>query len=404
MLFTYKAKKTTGETYEGKVEVENKFELYDQVRSERATLISYEEKKAGFSDKFEKINNFFSRIKLTDKIIFARNLGAMIEAGLSLSRALSVMERQTRNKKFKMVLESLIDKVNQGQTFASALEAHKDVFPPIFISMVKAGEESGGLADSLKVVSSQLEKSYDLQRKIRGAMTYPAIIIGVMVLIGILMLMYVVPTLTATFKELGVELPLSTRIVVGTSDFLSSHVILSFAVLIAFAGGAVWSLRTKVGKRAFEWTILRVPVIKEMVKEANSARTARTLSSLLSAGVEVVHAISITKEVVQNSYYKSVLEEAEGAIQKGRPISEIFGEHEDIYPVLVGEMISVGEETGKLSDLLSQLASFYENEVEQKTKNLSTIIEPFLMVVIGVVVGFFAVSMITPMYSLVGGL
>jgi type IV pilus assembly protein PilC len=404
MLFTYKAKKTTGEIYEGKVEVENKFELYDQVRSERATLVSYEEKKVGLSDKFEKVNNFLSRIKLTDKIIFARNLGAMIEAGLSLSRALSVMERQTKNKKFKMVLASLIDKINQGQTFASALEAHKDVFPPIFISMVKAGEESGGLSDSLKVVSSQLEKSYDLQRKIRGAMTYPTIIIGVMVLIGILMLMYVVPTLTATFKELGVELPLSTRIVIGVSDFLSSHIILSFAVLIASVGGFVWFLRTKVGKRALEWTILRIPVIKEMVKEANSARTARTLSSLLSAGVEVVHAISITKEVVQNSYYKSVLEEAEGAIQKGRPISEIFGEHEDIYPVLVGEMISVGEETGKLSDLLSQLASFYENEVEQKTKNLSTIIEPFLMVVIGAVVGFFAVSMITPMYSLVSGL
>lgn len=404
MLFTYKAKKTSGETYSGKAEVENKFGLYDQVRSEGATLVSYEEEKVGFSDKVEKINNFLSRIKLTDKIIFARNLGAMIEAGLSLSRALSVMERQTKNKKFQMILADLIDKVNQGQTFASALEVHNDVFPPIFISMVKAGEESGGLSEALKVVSSQLEKSYELQRKVRGAMTYPAIIVGVMIIIGILMLMYVVPTLTATFKELGVELPLSTRLVIGTSDFLSSHVILSFTVLFALVGGSVWSLRTKVGKRAFEFLILRIPVIKEMVKETNAARTARTLSSLLSAGVEVVHALSITKEVVQNSYYKNVLEEAEAAIQKGRPISEVFGQHENIYPVLVGEMISVGEETGKLSDLLSQLASFYENEVEQKTKNLSTIIEPFLMVVIGAVVGFFAVSMITPMYSLVSGL
>lgn len=404
MKFIYKAKRSTGEVYENSVEVENKFDLYDKVRSEGATIVSYEEKKQNFSARIEKINNLLTRIKLPEKIIFARNLGAMIEAGLSLSRALSVMERQTRNKKFKGVLSDLVDKINQGQTFASALEAHNDVFPPIFVSMVKAGEESGGLSDALKVIASQLEKTYELKKKVRGAMTYPSIIVGVMIIIGILMLIYVVPTLTATFEELGVDLPLSTRVVIGTSDFLSSHVILTVVTILLLVAGAVWAMRTRRGKRAFEFVILRMPVIKSMVKETNAARTARTLASLLSAGVEVVHALSITKEVVQNSYYREVLDEAEAAIQKGRPISEVFGQHEDIYPVLVGEMISVGEETGKLSDLLSQLAQFYENEVEQKTKNLSTVIEPFLMVIIGVVVGFFAVSMITPMYSLVSGI
>lgn len=402
--FSYKAKRSSGEIYEDVAEVENKFGLYDKVRAEGATLISYEEEHQNFKAKMEKLNNMLSRIKLSDKIIFARNLGAMIEAGLSLSRALSVMERQTRNKKFKEVLSDLIDKINQGQTFASALAEHDKVFPPIFVSMVKAGEESGGLSDALKVIASQLEKTYELRKKVRGAMTYPSIIVGVMVIIGILMLIYVVPTLTATFKELGVELPLSTRIVIGTSDFLSNNIILSIGTLIFLVVLFIGALRTKRGKRVFEFMILRIPVIKGMVKETNSARTARTLSSLLSAGVEVVHAISITKEVVQNSFYREVLDEAEAAIQKGKPISEVFGDHEDVYPVLVGEMISVGEETGKLSDLLSQLATFYENEVEQKTKNLSTIIEPFLMVIIGIVVGFFALSMITPMYSLVSGI
>lgn len=404
MIYKYKAKKDTGEIIEGKVEVEDKFGLYDEVRAQGATIISYEEEGAGLSARFEKINNILSRIKLTDKIIFARNLGAMIEAGLSLSRALSVMERQTKNKKFKIILSDLSEKIRQGQTFAKALEDHDDVFPQVFVSMVGAGEESGGLADSLRVISDQLEKTYQLRKKIRGAMTYPAIVVTVMIIVGILMLIFVVPTLTTTFEELGVDLPVTTQAVIFISDFLTSHVILNIIGLVAIVVGLVSLFRTKKGKRAFEFTILHIPVIRGLVKETNSARTARTLSSLLSAGVEVVHALSITRDVIQNSYYKEVIEEAEGVIQKGVPMSKVFGEHEDIYPVLVGEMMSVGEETGKLSELLGQLAVFYENDVDQKTKDLSTIVEPVLMVIIGAAVGFFALSMISPMYSLVSGL
>lgn len=402
--FKYKAKRKSGEVYEATLEAENKYSLYDFLREEGSTLISYEEKGSSFFKRFEKVNNLLARVKLQEKILFARNLGAMIDAGLSLSRAISVMERQTKNKKFKEILKDLEERINRGQPLAEALAAHGDTFPPIFVSMVGAGEESGGLADSLKVISDQLEKSYTLKKKVRGAMMYPAIIVSVMVVIGILMLVYVVPTLTSTFEELGVELPKTTQAVIFVSDFLSNNIILSVVIIVVLGLGVWLGMRTPKGKKAFEWTILRIPVIGSLVKETNSARTARTLASLLSAGVEVVNALSITREVIQNSYYKDVIKEAEDSIQKGRVISDIFSEHEDLYPVLVGEMISVGEETGKLSEMLKELAKFYEKEVEQKTKDLSTIIEPFLMVVIGVVVGFFAVSMISPMYSLVSGI
>jgi type IV pilus assembly protein PilC len=404
MQFKYKAKRSSGEIYEATLEAEDKYGLYDVLRNEGSEMISYEEKGASFNFNLEKLNNLFGRVKLQEKILFARNLGAMLEAGLSLSRALSVMERQTKNKKFKEVLVDISENINKGQTLAQSLEAHSKVFPPIFVSMVGAGEESGGLSEALKVISNQLEKTYKLKKKVRGAMMYPTIIVSVMIIIGILMLIYVVPTLTSTFKELEVDLPLSTRVVVGVSDFLAGNAILSLVIMVS-AVIATWLLvRLPKGKRAFEFSILHIPVIGTLVKETNSARTARTLASLLSAGVEVVRSLEITGEVIQNSYYKEIIKEAEENIKKGRQISEVFSSNEKLYPVLVGEMIAVGEETGKLSGMLLQLAEFYESEVEQKTKDLSTIIEPFLMVIIGVVVGFFAVSMITPMYSLVSAI
>ena len=278
------------------------------------------------------------------------------------------------------------------------------VFPPLFVSMVGAGEESGNLADSLLIVGNQLEKTYLLKKKIKGAMIYPAIVISAMIIIAILMFIFVVPTLSETFKSMNVELPMSTTIIIGISEFLANHGILALLIAVIVVTVLVILFRTPKGKRYGELTLLHLPIFSKLVKESNSARTARTLSSLLSAGVDVVEAISITKSVVQNSFYKDVLTAAGENVQKGIALSAIFMENSNLYPVLVGEMIEVGEETGKLSDMLLRVAEFYENEVDTATRDLSTIIEPILMVVIGAGVGFFAVSMITPMYSIMSGI
>jgi type IV pilus assembly protein PilC len=246
-----------------------------------------------------------------------------------------------------------------------------------------------------------MEQSYLLKKKIRGAMMYPGIILSVMLVIGVLMMIYVVPTLTGTFKELKVALPASTQFILNISNFIINHTILGLVIVIAVIVGFITLLKTKPGKRGFDWTILKLPVIGSITKETNSARTARTLSSLLSAGVSVVEALGITAEVTQNSYYHDVLKHAEEAIQKGITISSVFAENEKLYPTFVAEMTSVGEETGQLAPMLLELATYYEAVLEQRTKDMSTILEPFLMVVIGAAVGFFAISMISPMYSLV---
>lgn len=402
--FNYKIQNNSGKVETGAIEATDKFSLAAQFKNEGKIVISIDEFKQKDYLNLKVINEVLSRINLQEKIIFARNLSAMINAGLSLSRALGVLERQTTNLKFKKVLQALTENISKGKSLSDGMKEFPKVFPPLFISMVDAGEESGNLADSLLIVGNQLEKTYLLKKKIKGAMIYPAIVISAMIVIAVLMFIFVVPTLSETFKSLNVALPTSTSIIIGISEFLANHGILALLIVIVTVAFLVIVVRTPKGKQYAELVLLHLPIISKLVKESNSARTARTLSSLLSAGVDVVEAISITKSVVQNSYYKNVLTAAGENVQKGIPLSSIFMEHNDIYPVLVGEMIEVGEETGKLSDMLLRVAEFYENEVDTATRDLSTIIEPILMVLIGGGVGFFAISMITPMYTIMSGI
>lgn len=402
--FRYKTQDKSGKIEEAVIEAPDRFAVYKEVRKEGRTIVSVTEASAGVGMKnlfdMEYLNALIGRVKIAEKIILTRNLGAMIEAGLVLSRALDVMERQTKNAKLKSVLRDINAHVKKGDTFSESLARYPKIFSPLFVSMVRAGEESGSLAESLRVVGEQMDKSYTLRKKIKGAMVYPAIIISAMIIIGIFMFIFVVPTLSSTFEELGAELPASTQAIINISNFLNEHTFSAIGLMIGAIVLFVMGLRTKSGTRIFEWVLLRTPIIGELTREVNSARTARTFSSLLSSGVDIIEALSITKDVVQNSYFKDVIEQAEKEIQKGAPISKIFVQNDKLYPVLFSEIVAVGEETGKLSEMLEQVAVFYEREVEQKTKDMSTVIEPFLMLIIGAGVGFFAISMISPIYSL----
>jgi len=400
MKFKYKAQNKEGKEIEGEQEANDRFALAREMRASGLMIISAKAEGQEMTPaRWQKLFSF-GGVKMRDKIIFAGNLSAMIGAGLSLARALAVMGRQATSKKFKQIIAGLEERINAGQSLNAALGAFPNVFPPVFISMVAAGEESGKLAQSLAVVAEQLTKSYDLRRKVRGAMIYPTIIVGVIFIIGILMMIFLVPNLTAIFKELNAELPLSTRIVIGTSNFLSQHTLLFLLALLVIIGSAVSYFRAPAGRHTMSWLAIHLPFIKPIAKEVSSAATMRTLSSLISSGVGMVESLKITERVVQNRYYQAVIREAATQVEKGQPLSLAFKAREDLYPPLVGEMIEVGEETGKLSDMLLKGAMFYEEEINQATKNLSTIIEPALMIFIGLAVGFFAISMIGPIYSL----
>lgn len=399
--YHYKAMRADGTEYEGSLEAPDKFAIYRQVKKEGGSVLSVSEKgeKGGTFD-FRKLNIAFSSVKEDDKIAFAKNLSAMISAGLSLSRALAVLGRQTKSPKLKGLLTGMEEKVKQGSSFHEALAETPKVWSSLMIAMVKAGEESGQLSTSLMTIGVQLERAHNIKKKVRGAMLYPSIVLFALVVIAYFMLTTIVPTLRQTFEELDADLPASTQFILAASNFLTQNTILAIMLFAVVIGGFVTGMRTKQGKRYFEWTILHMPVIKTLVKEVNAARIARTLSSLLSAGVEVLAAIDITQEVSQNSYYKETLEDMKKKIGQGLPIAEVFEHNEHLYPPFFGELVAVGEETGKLPEMLTRIADYYENEVEQSTKDMSTIIEPFLMLLVGGVVGFFAISMITPIYSI----
>ena len=214
------------------------------------------------------------------------------------------------------------------------------------------------------------------------------------------MMTQVVPTLAQTFEEMNADLPRSTQAVIAISDFLVENTVLAITLLLLGIGALYAAMQTSWGRRGRDFLFIKMPLIGEMVREVNAARTSRTLSSLVSSGVDVLTSLEITGEVVQNSYFREVIQSAKVSVGKGEPLSAAFVRREDLYPPFVGEMMSVGEETGQVADMLSRLALFYEDEVDRKTKDMSTVIEPFLMVIIGAAVGFFAVSMISPIYQL----
>ena len=399
MKFSVVVKKSDGSEENRTIEAKTRFAVYEQVEKEGASVISLEEGKKGSLPAWANIS-FGGSIKNEQRITLTKNLAAMLTAGLTLSRALSVIERQSKNKYLKTVVSALETSVKSGRSFYEGLSQFPKIFSPLFIAMTKAGEESGTLSDSLQVVSRQMERSEALTKKIKGAMIYPSIILVAIGIIGILMLMFVVPTLASTFSSFGSKLPLATRIIIAMSDFVVKNAILVIILFGGTVGGFMLFIKSKPGAKILLFVALHFPVIGDLTRETMAARAARTLSSLLSSGVEMLNAIMIAGEVVGDNVFGKVLIEAGERVKKGEPLSATFESYPKLYPLLFTDMIAVGEETGKVSDMLGQVAEYYEQDVEERTKDLSTIIEPLLMLFIGAFVGVFALAMIAPIYSL----
>jgi type IV pilus assembly protein PilC len=401
MRVFYTAKSYSGETKSGELDVKNERDLAMQLRADGFILTSFkelkEEKKGEVKIKF--LNRFFS-ISLKDKLMFARNLSVMISSGMPLSRAIKSISFQTKNKRFAKMLESIFDDIQAGLPFADSLAKYPGVFDDLFVNMIRVGEASGNLEEVLEILATQLEKEHELMSKVKGALTYPAVILVAMFGIGIIMLTYILPKIMSVFKDMNVVLPLSTRIVIGISDVLKAHSILVAVGFFALGIFLKFFVQTVPGKKALGFAVINLPVIKNIVIKVNCARFARIYSSLLKSGVSVVESLQIISKTLTNYYYRDALGEAIEKIQKGIPLSKILEGHPKIFPVIVAQMASVGEETGKTESILLKLAEFYEGEVAQISKNMSSIIEPVLMIIIGSAVGFFAVSMLQPMYSI----
>lgn len=339
-------------------------------------------------------------VSLAEKISFITNMSVMLKAGISVTKTLKILVNQTQNARFKGVIADIASQVESGKGLGEALEKHNTIFSNIFISMVKVGELSGNLEKSLEYLGTQLQREADLKSKTKGAMIYPAVIVGAMVIIGLLMAIFVLPKLTSIFKDFGGDLPLLTRIVIAVADFMSGNAVL---VLVGVAGavlGVSAVLKTYDGKKAFHRILLHFMVVNTIIKKVNLARFSRILSSLLKSGIPIVQALDVASDSISNIPYRELTSQAAKEVKLGKTLTETLGKDQTLFPVLVVQMLQVGEESGTVEDILEQLAIHYEEEVDDTMRNLSSIIEPLLLLTIGAVVGFLALALIGPIYNI----
>lgn len=398
--YIYTARSYTGENKGGEITAKDEKSLAEQLKSENffltsAKMMDEEGSKAGIN-----FLNRFMGIPLKEKMIFARNLSVMVSSGVTVSRAVNNLSLQTENKAFQKILANIYNDLQSGKQLSDGLAQYPGVFNELFVNMVRVGEAGGSLEEVLEIVANQLEKDNEIMSQVRGAMIYPAVILTAMMGIGVLMLTYVLPKILGVFKDMKVVLPPTTQAVIAMSDFFQAHGVL---VAIVFVGGIIAGklfLQTEGGKKILSFITMHLPAIKNIVTKVNCARFARVYSSLLRSGVSSVDSLKIVSNTLSNYYFKKAMLDSIEKIQKGTNLSKIIGSYPKIFPILVPQMLEVGEETGKTELVLSKLAEFYEKEVSQITKNMSSIIEPVLMIIIGSAVGVFAVSMLQPMYSL----
>ncbi len=355
------------------------------------------------SGAMDKINNFLLKIKkvpLKEKLFFVQHLSLMLRVGISLSKALYTLAYQAQNKYFAQVLTQMAKRVDAGEGFSEVLKSYPKVFNELFINMIEAGEASGKLEEVLKQLFVQMKKEHMLIAKVRGAMTYPMVILFALVGISIFMMVVVVPGMTANFIEMKVELPLPTKILIAISNILRTQGPLAAAIIAGLIILSARFAKTKKGKRFFDSIILKFPIIGTITKKINLARFARNLSSLLQTDIMIVKAFDISAGVLGNSFYKEAILDIGSKIKKGETITESMKIYPKLFPPVVSQMMAIGEETGDLDNILVELAEFYEEEVNQIMTDLPSLIEPILILVLGLGVGGIAISIIMPMYKI----
>ena len=350
------------------------------------------------------MNNLFFRVSNQEKIIFAKHLSIMVKTGMPIVDSLQLLKKQATSKTMKKILAELVDDVSNGQFLSTGLEKFKNVFGELFINVIRVGEASGILYENLNYLAEELQKNQNLNKKIKGALIYPVIIgVSTIGIVGFLTV-YIFPKILPVFKSLKITLPITTRALIAVSNFLVAYgfyVVIGLIIFIIF----IWLiLKIKVVKYSATRFLLVLPLAGRLSKHYNIANFCRTLGLLLRSDIKVVEAITITSTTTANLIYKEQIGKIATGVSRGEEISQFLIGRPDLFPPMVGEMISIGEKTGNLSETLLYLSEFYENDVDDVTKNLSSILEPLLIVVMGVLIGFVALSIITPIYSVTQGL
>ncbi|WP_342432474.1 type II secretion system F family protein [Neobacillus sp. FSL H8-0543] len=342
---------------------------------------------------------FGNPVKLQHFVIYLRQFATLLKAGVTVVEATSVLAAQTESKALKKALLDVEQALREGNPFSESVSKYKKIFNPMFINMVKAGEVSGNLDDTLEKLADDFEKQHDTRSKVVSALTYPAVI-GILAIGAVIFLLVgVVPTFVTMFADMGAELPGITKFVLSASEFMQKFWWLVVLIILAFVSSIMYMKKNKKTKYYLDYFLLRMPIFGNMMQKAALARMMRTLASLFSSSVPILQAMSIVEKVVENEVIAKVIRESRDSLEKGRSMTEPMNDHW-AFPPLVTQMISIGEGTGALDSMLSKIADFYEKEVEQSTDRLKSLIEPIMIVFLAGIVGVIVLSIMMPMFSM----
>ena len=397
MKFRYVARDLSGDQIEGTLEAGSPKEVASILREEGLIPLTIEPVR-GLFDLSLKFNPF-RRVSLKELTLMTRQLAAMVGAGISLPVALKAIAAQIRNRYFREVLSGVVDSVEAGMKFSDALKNYPDVFPPLYVSMVEAGETTGDLDVMLRRWAFSAEKVLALRRKVRNAMIYPVVVLIMAIGIFIFLLVKVVPTFTKIFKESGVELPALTQFVIALSDLVKHSFQYIMLGILGFFVAFFIALRFERFRYFWDGFKLRVPLFGNLIKKTAVARFARTMSTMLRSGVNIMDGLEIVAKTSGNKVLEAGLMEAKEKIARGEMLSEALKEN-PIYPPLVIEMVAAGEKTGGLDEMLEKVAEFYEEEVDAAVEALTTMIEPLMLIIIGGMVGTIVVALYLPIFKL----
>ena len=395
LKFNYKAKDSESRTVAGIVEADSLKQAQDLLHEKGYFIVSLKEQASKLlSDSFSPQGISFGEL-----VHITRQLSTMITAGLNLDESLLILVTQVKNPKLVNLLKKVEEEVRSGKTFTSTLEKFPKVFSPVYISMVRAGEASGKLDIVLERLADNLEKSRDFKNKVRGALVYPLLVLSGMVVVTFIVMTVVVPRLTGLYKEFDIDLPLPAKILIGISDIFVSYWYFMIIVAIALFLTAVKIRKSKYGQFVIASVTMNLPIIGPIFKQSTLVEVTKTMAILIESGVPILSALEIARSATGNIIFKDAFDMAAKKVEKGFPLSDPLLENKAM-PTILGQMVAIGEHTGKLGESLTKLSRYFETEADGAVRTLTTLIEPLIMVVLGLGVGFLVMAVLLPIYSL----
>lgn len=393
--FTYVVTDQLGIKKEGAISAANKDSAIKKLQERNEIIISIVEEEYGKIFIFGKPS-----MGLQDKIVFTKCLGTMLKVGITITESFEILAHQTKKSGIKRMYEDIIEMIRSGQSLATCLRKYNNIFSDLFINMIETGEKSGNLEKVLNRLAIQLEKEYEIRKRVVSAFIYPAVIIVITIMMSIGIVAFIMPKITKIFERFEMPLPLPTRMLIGISKFLTEKPFLAILLALSIIAFFIFVPRIKAIKPFWHMLMLKLPIFGNILVSANVARFARTINSLLQAGVPITEGFKLTANMLDNIVYKIAIDEACEKIEQGANIGESLEKEEKLFPQLATKMLYIGEKTGSLEITTRHIAKLYEKEVEDKTKNLSVLLEPILLVFMAVMVGGIALSIILPIYQL----